>query len=170
MAKNSLRIFLLVLILCSFSNARNTIIGKVDLIDLPDLKLENIKAKIDTGACTSSLHCSYINAIDNKTIEFKVLDDTHIKFRDKIIKLPLKRIAEVRSSNGAVEKRYVIETKVRLFDKLYKTAFTLRGRKKMEPPVLLGRKLLEQAFGVDVAKENLSLKQMDAADNTIYNF
>lgn len=64
--------------------AQSIIIGKYDRVDLPQLKLENIKAKIDSGAKTSSLHCSYIKQLDEDTVIFEVLDKSHKKFRKKI--------------------------------------------------------------------------------------
>lgn len=136
--------------------ANDLIIGKYDRVDLPKLKLENLKAKIDTGAKTSSLHCSYIKQIDENTVTFEVLDDTHKKYRKKIYSMPIKRIAKVRSSNGIVETRFVISTEVIIFNKSYLTEFTLRNRKKMNYPILLGRELLKKNFLVDVRKEYLS--------------
>lgn len=132
------------------------VIGKVDRIDLPELKLKNIRAKTDTGAKTSSLHCSYIKLLDGNRVAFEVLDDIHKKYIDKKYVMPLKRVASVKSSNGHVEERYVVSTKIVIYDKSYETEFTLRNRKKMNYPVLLGREFLKKGFLVDVTKEDLS--------------
>ncbi|PLY08479.1 MAG: peptidase [Arcobacter sp.] len=144
------------LILIQSLFAENTIIGKYDRIDLPILKLENLRAKIDTGAKTSSLHCSYIKDLDKKTVVFEVLDETHEKYKKIRYSMPIKRVAKVRSSNGITENRYVISTKVIIFEKNYDVEFTLRDRKKMNYPILLGREFLEKGFLVDVSKENIS--------------
>ncbi|WP_122893511.1 ATP-dependent zinc protease family protein [Arcobacter peruensis] len=142
-----------------FLIANSTVIGKYDRVDLPLLKLKNLRAKVDTGAKTSSLHCMFIKQIEDEKVEFDVLDKSHKKYKDQKYIMPIKRIAKVRSSNGIVEKRYVISTEVIIFNKSYEVEFTLRDRKKMSYPILLGREFLEKDFIVDVRKKNLSFIQ-----------
>ncbi|APW64812.1 hypothetical protein LPB137_02590 [Poseidonibacter parvus] len=142
-----------------FLIANSTVIGKYDRVDLPLLKLKNLRAKVDTGAKTSSLHCMLIKQIEDGKVEFDVLDKSHKKYKDQKYIMPIKRIAKVRSSNGIVEKRYVISTEVIIFNKSYEVEFTLRDRKKMSYPILLGREFLEKDFIVDVRKKNLSFIQ-----------
>lgn len=148
-------LFLLCLVFLNLQ-AKDIVIGKYDKVDLPLLNLKDLKAKIDTGAKTSSLHCIYIKSDDDKFVTFDVLDKTHKKYENKRYTLPITRIANVRSSNGLVEKRYVISTKVLIFKKYLNVEFTLRNRKKMNYPILLGREFLKKGFIVDVRKENLS--------------
>ena len=73
--------------------------------------------------------------------------------------MPIQRIASVRSSNGIVEKRFVISTKVVIFGRSFDTEFTLRDREKMNYPILLGREFLRQGFLVDVREDYLSYSQ-----------
>lgn len=151
-----LKLITALLIFLSSLIAEDILIGKYDRIDLPELNFKALRAKIDTGAKTSSLHCSYIHSEDGKYVTFEVLDESHKKFKDKQVTLPIVRVATVRSSNGMVEQRYVISTKVYIFDKYIDTEFTLRNRKKMNYPILLGREFLKKGFIVDVRKENIS--------------
>lgn len=154
---NKLLVSLIPLLFCLQSLfAQDFVIGKFDRIDLPALNLKNLKAKIDTGAKTSSLHCSYIKQLDENLVEFEVLDETHKKYKETKFTMPIQRVASVRSSNGIVEKRFVISTKVIIFGKSYETEFTLRNRIKMNYPILLGREFLKQGFLVDVRKEFIS--------------
>ncbi len=149
------------LVLCFFLAslyAKDIVIGKYDRVDLPLLNLKDLRAKIDTGAKTSSLHCSFIESIDDKYVVFDVLDETHKKYKNQKFKLPIRRIAKVRSSNGIIEKRYVILTEVFIFGKYIETEFTLTNRKKMNYPILLGREFLKKGFIVDVRKEYISYK------------
>lgn len=139
--------------------AETILIGKYDRIDLDELNLMDIRAKIDTGAKTSSLHCSFIKEIDKDIVSFIVLDDSHTKYKKRVYKLPIIRKTTVKSSNGHVSKRYVISTKVRIFGKTYDTEFTLSNRKNMNYPILLGREFLRQGFIVDVNKEDLSFSK-----------
>ena len=136
--------------------AENIVIGKYDRVDLPILKLKNLKAKIDTGAKTSSLHCSFIKDIDENTVVFEVLDKSHKKYKEKRYSMPIERIATVRSLNGIVENRYVISTKMIIFDKSFDVEFTLRNRKQMNYPILLGREFLKNEFLVDVREKDIS--------------
>ncbi len=147
-------LFFLIFLLNSF--AESIIIGKYDRVDLPQLKLENIKAKIDSGARTSSLHCSYIKQLDEDTVIFEVLDEDHKKYRNKRYSLPIQRVARVRSSNGIVEERFVVLLKTVIFYKEFEVEYTLRNRKKMNFPILLGREFLQNDFLIDVNKEYLS--------------
>jgi hypothetical protein len=45
------------------------IIGRRDMIDFPELGLEDIEAKIDTGAYTSAIHCSQIKVVTRKALK-----------------------------------------------------------------------------------------------------
>jgi hypothetical protein len=136
-------------------------IGRIDKLDLPDLGLVKVQAKIDTGAYTSAIHCSKIHVEKDKegvevlvyTISGKRLGQGMKAKKFKTTDFKLKKI---KSSNGQVQERYVVKTKIKIFNKLYKTEFSLSDRSHMKNPILLGRKLLSGRFVVDVAEENLS--------------
>ncbi|MBD3840356.1 MAG: ATP-dependent zinc protease [Campylobacterales bacterium] len=136
--------------------ADKTIIGKYDTIDLIEFELYDIKAKIDTGAKTSSLHCTNISLLENNQVSFTIFDQSHKKYTPVTITRPISRIAQVKSSNGKEQKRYFIITKIKLFDKIYETEFSLNDRSSMNFPILLGRSLLQEGFLVDVTQEYLS--------------
>ncbi|MEO9804760.1 MAG: RimK/LysX family protein [Reichenbachiella sp.] len=133
-------------------------IGRIDRIDLPEFGLENIEAKIDTGANRSSIHCSNIEhkMIDNEDcILFKiplVSKGNDVFHSNEFFK------KKIKSSSGHVENRYVIKTTIILFGKRIKTSFSLTDRTEMKYPILLGRKLLRSRYLVDVEQENLSFK------------
>ncbi len=63
------------------------IIGRKDRLDFPDLNLENIEVKVDTGAYSSSIHCRDINLSKNKDgvneLSFVLLDPSHVKYHGK---------------------------------------------------------------------------------------
>jgi len=143
--------------------SQSQIIGKSDKIDIPQLNLYNLNAKVDTGAKTSSLHCSYIDSLDDKFVEFIVLGPSREKFQNKKYTMPIKRIANVKSSNGKVDKRYFIELELILFNKTYITQVSLSQRKNMKFPMLLGRHLLKQGFIVDVREQNISFKEKQSS-------
>lgn len=59
----------------------------------------------------------------------------------------------VRSSSGVAQERYLVRLQIKIGKKSYKTAVTLANRSKMKCPVLLGRKLLNKRFIVDVSEQ-----------------
>lgn len=137
------------------------LIGRTDVIDLPEFGIKGIKVKIDTGAYTSAIHCSKIKTTIEDGIEYVTfhIPNSHIKGTSK------KRFKtndfiqkNIKSSSGHIETRYVIKTKVLLFNKLINTEFSLTDRSQMKYPILLGRKLLSKRFIVDVTTYNLSHK------------
>lgn len=147
------------------SKKRNLrIIGRLESIDFPEWDLVDIDAKIDTGAYTSSLHCHHIEPFkkDGKEfVKFNLLDPSHETYNDKLFKLPIHRKKVVKSSNGSTEERFVVKTKVTLFDKVLTAELSLTDRSEMKYPVLVGRKLINGRFLVDVSKKYLSKKEIE---------
>ncbi|HRI79600.1 MAG TPA: RimK/LysX family protein [Cyclobacteriaceae bacterium] len=131
------------------------ILGRSDRVDLPVLGLENIHAKIDTGAYTCSLHCLRAEVVDNK-LEFVLLDEEHPEFTG--MKFTFKKFEqrEIKNSFGEAELRFVIKTKIKIFDHTIRAEFSLSDRGNLKFPVLLGRKILRHRFLIDVTKKDLS--------------
>ena len=131
------------------------ILGRSDRVDLPGLGLEDIQAKIDTGAYTSSLHCLRAELI-NGHLEFVLLDEEHPEFTG--IKYTFKKFEqrEIKNSFGEAELRFIIKTKVKIFGQVIKAEFSLSNRGNLKFPVLLGRKILRHRFLIDVTKKDLS--------------
>lgn len=133
------------------------IIGRKDKADFPDLGLEDVAIKIDTGAYTSSIHCSDFEAKDGVLYAY-FSNENKSKKSSKRIAFPDYKEAKVKSSNGIIQRRYLIKSRIKLFGKLYKISLTLADRKKMKNPVLIGRKFLNKKFIVDTDKQNISFK------------
>ena len=55
------------------------VLGRYDRVDLPELGLYNIHAKVDTGAYTCCLHCQKAEVVDGR-LEFILLDEEHPEF------------------------------------------------------------------------------------------
>jgi len=133
---------------------KQLVIGRMDIVDLPALGVQNIHAKIDTGAYRSSVHCKKVH-LEGDTLKFTLHSDEGYKeyaTSDWVQKL-------VKSSNGKAQKRFVIKTTIRIFGKNYKTSISLTDRSKMRNPLLIGRKVLNGRFIVDVSKKNLSYEE-----------
>lgn len=137
------------------------IIGRRDKVDFPELLLNNIEVKIDTGAYTSSIHTREIEEVDidgEPSIRFVLLDPSHESYHEKrfTCKNYTKKI--VKNSFGTSEQRYAIKTVIKLFNETFPIDLTLSERSEMKYPVLLGRKFLTRRFIVDTSKKNLSFK------------
>lgn len=131
------------------------VLGRSDRVGLPSLGLENIHAKIDTGAYTSSLHCSRAEVIEGN-LEFILLDEEHPEFTGMPFRVKKFEQREIRNSFGEVELRYVIKTRVRIYGRVIRAEFSLSNRGNLKFPVLLGRKILRHRFLIDVTKKDLS--------------
>jgi len=132
-------------------------IGRTDLLDFLEWQLTDVRAKIDTGAYTSAIHCTQIKLLkDNKLSFFLPTQKGKKKQRFIADEFELKN---VKNSFGQAELRYVVKTQVVLFGNIIKTEFSLADRTSMRYPVLLGRKFLRNRFLVDVSLENLSFQQ-----------
>src|SRR5258706_9958695 len=130
-------------------------LGRSDRVDLPGLGLENIHAKIDTGAYTCSLHCSKTEVINGK-LKFVLLDEEHPEFTGRTYSFKKFEQREIKNSFGEAELRYVIKTKIKIFDHLIRAEFSLSNRGNLKFPVLLGRKIMRHRFLIDVTKKDLS--------------
>ncbi|NRR92065.1 ATP-dependent zinc protease [Winogradskyella undariae] len=133
-------------------------LGRVDKVDFPELKLNTIDVKIDTGAYTSAIHCSKVREEDGKL--YCIFESKgHPNFKSDEVVFDTYTYTDVKSSNGFKENRYKIKTTVIFFGKKYKINLTLSTRSDMKFPVLIGRQFLKHKYLVDVDLENESFKQ-----------
>lgn len=133
------------------------ILGRVDKIDFPELKLNTVDVKIDTGAYTSAIHCSNIRE-ENHKLYCTFESNGHPNFKSDEVVFQNYTYTDVKSSNGHKENRYKIKTTTIFFGKSYKINLTLSTRDDMKFPVLIGRQFLKQKFLVDVDLDNQSFK------------
>ncbi len=144
------------------SDSPKKIIGRLEYIDLPNWGIQNIEAKIDTGAYSSSLHCHKIELFEKdgvETVRFLLLDPEHPAYNEKLFELPVHDVRDVKSSNGLSEKRVFVKTTILMFNKIYKIELSLADRSEMKYPLLIGRNFISRKFLVDVSKTNLSNKK-----------
>lgn len=139
------------------------VIGRKDIADFPEIGFDQVGVKIDTGAYTSSIHCSKIY-VENGTLYCNFFDEKHPEYSLKTHAFKDFRTIKVKSSNGIAQNRYEIKTKISIFNKNYKISLSLSDRSDMKFPVLLGRKFLNPKFIVDPALVDLSF------NNKIHEF
>ncbi len=127
-------------------------VGWREWVALPDLGVPWIKAKVDTGARTSSLHASEVELFTESGFErvrFRLAPWQNSSLDQLTATADLIDVRSVRSSSGEAEERPVILTTLRIADTDVTAEFTLTRRDEMGFRVLIGREALRQGFGVD---------------------
>ncbi|OSQ48047.1 ATP-dependent zinc protease [Thalassospira alkalitolerans] len=118
------------------------VLGWREWVSLPDFDVPLIKAKVDTGARTSSLHALDVKVVTKdggKFVKFVLphyRGDGHPRVK---CEAPLVDIREIRSSNGETDERIVISTHIGIGAHHLKVEMTLANRSLMGFPMLLGR-------------------------------
>ena len=121
-----------------------SVIGLREWINLPELGIIGLRAKIDTGASTSSLHASDIQPFQRDGedwVRFTAYLGTQVQRRHRC-EAPLVTRKLIKSSNGQVQTRYVVRTLLALGSHVWPVEFTLTCRKTMRYRLLLGSKAL----------------------------
>ena len=128
------------------------VIGWREWVRLPDLLSTRIKAKLDSGARSSSLHAFDIEL-------FEVDGQPHVRFKIHPIQRSLKKVVcaeakvlefrQVKSSNGQVEQRPVIQTTLSLLGESWPIELSLNNREDMGFRMLIGREAFRGRFFVD---------------------
>lgn len=140
------------------------VIGWRARIDLPDFGLEGVQVKVDTGARTSSLHATHVRHFEKDGepwVRFRVHTGKRGARVPSSVEAPLLDSRKIRSSNGAVEERLVIGTRITAMGLTWDAEVTLAKRGSMAFPMLLGRACLKRRFLVDSGRSYLKPKSTD---------
>lgn len=133
-------------------------IGALELCDLPELGIEKLHVRVDTGAATSSLHVDNIEEFrkgKNRYVSFDLHPDVHNVEDIVRTTAPVDGMKTVKSSSADTEKRVVITTGFRLGGREWPIKLTLTDRSEMTYMMLLGREAMEGRVVVDPEFEYL---------------
>ena len=128
------------------------IIGWREWVGLPGLNVSRVKAKIDTGARSSSIHAFDVETYIDNEIERVRFSIHPVQNRDDIFvnaDVPILERRHVRSSNGEVSERIVIRTPLEILQRRVLVDLTLANRDAMGFRMLVGREAIRRRFLVD---------------------
>jgi hypothetical protein len=128
------------------------LIGWREWVGLPDLGVAHIKAKIDTGARSSSLHTFDVEEFqrDGQTwVRFHIFPRQRCNQTRVWTEAAVLEHRDIRSSNGQMSSRPVICTRVLILGKKYRIDLTLADRSEMGFRMLLGREAVRRRFVID---------------------
>lgn len=131
---------------------QKAVAGWREWVALPELGVDRIKAKIDTGARTSAIHAFEIRPFERngeKHVCFSLHPVQHRRHPVVLCEAPVVDERVVTSSNGEREHRYVVETSVKLGDDVWPIEVTLTNRDEMGFRMLLGRRAVRRRFVID---------------------
>jgi hypothetical protein len=158
------RLFLTVLLIASAAQAQNPkVVGWVENVMIEDVDI-TLKAKLDTGAKTSSIDAEVIDIrkegkrirgkYTGEVVVFSVKDtaDKSNTFERKIV-----RYVRIKKKNGGYLRRPVIEMAFCIAGRLVKEEVNLANRENFIYPVLVGRNMMQHAdLAVDPARTFVS--------------
>ncbi|WP_394240488.1 ATP-dependent zinc protease family protein [Vibrio astriarenae] len=137
---------------------KKIITGWREYLSLPQLGIEKIKAKVDTGARTSCIHAFKVEAfekhVDEQTqqwVRFWVHPNQHDEQTEIVCEAKVIDERLVRDSGGHETMRYVIETDLHIDNQSWPIEVTLTNRDNMAFRMLLGRTAMENRILVDPA-------------------
>ena len=125
------------------------VVGWKEHAALPDLKVKDVIAKMDTGANLASIDASeikYSTKAGVKHVNFKVMKRNNTVRKTSA---PLAGFKRIKSSNGDVERRPYIKTTLLVDGFSKKIELTLTDRGPMDYTMLIGRKALGRRWVVN---------------------
>jgi hypothetical protein len=128
------------------------VLGWREWIGLPDLGVDRIKVKVDTGARSSSLHVGNLREFERDGATWVRFEVHPLQDRTDEVVVAEAEVFEyrsVRSSSGRATMRPVIITTVEVLDTSWAVELTLANRNNMSFRMLLGREAIRGRFLVD---------------------
>lgn len=148
---------------------KKMLIGWREWISLPDLGIPAIKAKVDTGARTSSLHTFNLKTYEKQGklwVRFGIHPLQHNKEIAMYCDAEVQDQRLIRNTGGKQEKRYIIRSRLQLGDEEWPIEISLSKRDNMLFRMLLGRTALRKRVKIDPDKSYWTgLKLADAYEN-----
>lgn len=137
------------------------VFGWVEWCVIGDEKLR-MKARLDTGAKTSSLHAEDVELFERdgaKWVKFTTVSNDEKRV---MIERPLVRIARIRKAGfDKLDERYVVDLNISIDGVHRHGEFTLSEREHMNYPVLVGRNLIVEFGLVDARRSYIADEKIE---------
>jgi hypothetical protein len=134
-------------------------LGWREWVRFPELGLDSIKAKVDTGARTSALHAFEVTPFEENgkhRVEFKMHPNQRDRDTVVVCVADIKDERLVRDSGGHQQERWVIETLICIGNQCWPIELTLTSRDDMLFRMLLGRTAMRKRATVDPSRSYLT--------------
>ena len=136
-------------------SAKPQSIGWRERVSFPEFGVVGVKAKVDSGAQTSSIHAfrpRFSQKDDGEWVSFEV--HPRRRSRKDAVRVSAKVLTHrwIRSSNGKRELRPVIVTTMTLGGETFEAEMTLANRHLMAYRMILGRSAMRGRFTIDPGK------------------
>lgn len=131
------------------------LVGNEEWCAFPELALPAVKARIDSGAKTSSLHAINIHAFRRQQRSWVSFEVHPIQNDRRVVvrcERPVIDRRSVKSTSGVAESRYVISVPMRLGGNEWEIELTLANRDSMGYRMLLGREAMAERVIIDPSK------------------
>lgn len=123
-------------------NKNEKIFGICEYVSIPELGINDVLAKVDTGAYSGALHCSKIKEVVRKSDGKKVLRFTPSNNDSNTMDISKYARSYIRSSTGHRVLRYLFDTNIVIKGIAYSIRIGLSNRSDMNYEILLGRRFL----------------------------
>ena len=133
-------------------NGEKVIIGRTEHIVIPSESARKIRVKIDTGADRSSIWASNIAMSSDGELSFTLFAPESKFYSGTVYRTKNFEVSRVRSAHGDLQVRFRTHLTIILGGKKIRGTFTLADRSKNKYPALIGCKILNKKFLVDVSK------------------
>ena len=141
-------------------------LGWRERLALPQLGIGMLKAKLDTGARSSSLHVDTLEAFQRDGVTW-LRFTMHVGRRRPVhvcCEAPALDRRAVTDTGGRRTERWFIRSDVRLAGQHFSVDINLTDRRHMLFPLLLGRTALSGRFAVDPARSYTQSRPLLVAD------
>lgn len=143
-------------------------IGSTEYVDIEHY--QNIPAKIDTGADSSSIWASHMEVNQDGVLCFQLFDKNSPFYTGEVLKRKDFKVAVIRSSTGHEQIRYRVHLSLFLSGHRIRALFNLSDRSKNGFPILIGRRTLSGKFLVDVSKKHAKLPSKNLKSKAIQRY
>ncbi|MEP0212743.1 MAG: 30S ribosomal protein S6--L-glutamate ligase [Cellulophaga sp.] len=131
------------------------VIGGEEWCVFEELGIPAIKARVDSGAKTSSIQANNVKVYNKGSEEWVRFEVNPIQENRSVTitcEAPLVDRRTVKSSVGISEERLVVKTTIKLGNNIHSVELTLANRDTMEYRMLLGREAINQRYIVNPAE------------------